>query len=541
MNTTNAILLAASLLSATAAAQSGSRPKAPSGQKPVIVNMAADGVVNFVLQKIEKPFGKGATKEMALAALDQEVDQYQGIGVSHLFWNVNYQRAGYNSAAWPSYWDMPDPEKQVTEWPRTYYELHKLGIDDVFARLIPRCRERGISPWISLRMNDHHYTSDPSRVSPLLFEHPELRIHNGKGLFNYARPEVREHYLKLAAEVLQRYDVDGLELDWIRTPSNFDDSKIDSGRPILTEFVREVRRLTSAAAQRLDHPVRLAVRVPTTPEFSLGKGFDTIAWAKLGLIDMIIPSGWWSGYNDTPVEAWRAQIGPEAKSCQIVPCTASTYACTPKGYMMSRNLAGMRGFAASMFDRGADGIYLFNHFDSVAGSVRMRTPEGKNTNECTVAELLRAAGDVAGAASHTRVHALAIHDCLPLKGDYRHALPAPVTPRQPMTQRIHIGPQPAAGICVVRVGLDQSEDLAAAKLGVKLNGHDCRALNDQPQPAKPDSRPNQPRYHVCEAAPRVMQFEAPLPAVTRGYNTIELTVQHGGPQSVTWMEIAISP
>jgi hypothetical protein len=38
-----------------------------------------------------------------------------------------------------------------------------------------------------------------------------------------------------------------------------------------------------------------------------------------------------------------------------------------------------------------------------------------------------------------------------------------------------------------------------------------------------------------------MQFEAPLPAVTRGYNTIELTVQHGGPQSVTWMEIAISP
>ena len=167
----------------------------------VIVNQAADAIVNYL--KLEKPLGKGATREMVLAALRQTVDQYQGTGVSHVFWNVNYQRVAYRSAVWPSYWDDPDPEKNVTDWPRKYYELHKLGIDDVFAIVIPRCRERGVSPWISLRMNDHHYTGDPSRVSPLFFEHPELRTRGGKGLFNYARPEVREHYLKLAAEVLR--------------------------------------------------------------------------------------------------------------------------------------------------------------------------------------------------------------------------------------------------------------------------------------------------------------------------------------------------
>lgn len=261
MKSTAPLLLCAALASLAAEAQPAQPTEATAGQKPVIVNMAADGVVNFVLHTIEQPFGKGATREMALAALDKEVDQYQGLGVSHLFWNVNYQRVGYNSAAWPSYWDMPDPEKQVTEWPRTYYELHKLGIDDVFARLIPRCRERGISPWISLRMNDHHYTGDPSRVSPLLFDHPELRHHRGKGLFNYARPEVREHYLKLVSEVLQRYDVDGL--------------------------------------------------------------------------------------------------------------------------------------------------YLFNHFEAVGGNIRLRTPAGKNTNECTVAQFLHAAGDWASATRLPRVHALA--------------------------------------------------------------------------------------------------------------------------------------
>ncbi len=534
-------IFAASLISVSAAAQAATPTAAPAAQMPVIVNMAADAVVNFVLHKIEKPLGKGATREMALAALDKEVDQYQGTGVSHLFWNVNYQRVGYDSAVWPSYWDVPDAENKVHSWPRTYYELHKLGIDDVFARLIPRCRERGLSPWVSLRMNDHHYGNDPTAVSPLFFEHPELRHHKGKGLFNYARPEVREHYLKLAAEVLQRYDVDGLELDWIRTPSNFDDGEIESGRAILTGFVREVRRLTQAAALRLGHPVRLAVRVPATPEFALGKGFDAVAWAKEGLLDMVIPSDWWSGYNDTPVEAWRAQIGPGARSVQIVPATASTYACAAKGYMMCRNLAGMRGFAAAMFDRGADGLYLFNHFEPVDAYNRLRTPEGKSTNECTVAELLRAAGDVAGAASRPRIHALAIHDCLPLKSDYRPALPAAVAPQQPLTLKIQTGPRPESGSYVVRVGLEKTNDLASVRLAVRLNGQACRALDDLPVPAKPDPRPEQPRMNVCEVAPRVMRFEAPLPAVARGTNTVELSVAEGGTQTVSWLDVAIDP
>ena len=35
------------------------------------------------------------------------------------------------------------------------------------------------------------------------------------------------------------------------------------------------------------------------------------------------------------------------------------------------------------------------------------------------------------------------------------------------------------------------------------------------------------------------QFEVPLDAVVRGYNSGELAVEHGGPQSVIWLEILI--
>ena len=41
---------------------------------------------------------------------------------------------------------------------------------------------------------------------------------------------------------------------------------------------------------------------------------------------------------------------------------------------------------------------------------------------------------------------------------------------KPETFKIHIGPKPVTGQCILRVGLDQSESLAAARLAVRLNG-----------------------------------------------------------------------
>lgn len=517
----------------------GARDVARAGSVVVIVNQAADAVVNYL--KLEKPLGQGATRDMALAALERTADQYEGTGVTHLFWNVNYQRVAYRSAVWPSYWDVPDAETAVTGWPRSYLELHKLGIDDAFAVVIPRSRAKGISPWVSLRMNDHHYTDDPTRVSPLFFDHPELRQRGGSGRFNYARAEVREFYLKLSGEVLARYDVDGIELDWIRSVGNFDDREPDRGRGILAEFVRTVRVQTRAAAARLGHPVGLAVRVPATPDFSFGLGYDAVAWAREGLVDMIIPADYWSGFSDIPVETWRERLGPAARDCRIVPFTATTYACTPKGLMMSRNLAAMRGFAASELDRGADGIYLFNNFQPVAENMRLRTPAGESVIDGRVADLLRAAGDLAGAVAHPRVHALGIHESVPPGDAFRPALPAVIAAGRPVTLKLHTGPRPAAGRSIVRVGLDTSEDLAVAGLAVTLNGIACRAIGDMPVPAKPEPRLELPRLNTCELAPRMTQFEAPLESVARGYNAVGIAVERGGTQRVIWLEMLIEP
>ncbi len=548
MKTTFRSILATLWLAGTAFAQPQPAPQ-PDGaakQMPVIVNMAADGVVNFVAHHFIK---EGTNRAVAEAALDKEVDQYQGTGVSHLFWNVNYQRVGYNSAVWPSYWDVPDPEKQVTEWPRAYYLLHTLGLDDIFARLIPRTRAKGLSPWVSLRMNDHHYFSDFSRVSPLLFNHPELRV-NRNGLFNYAKPEVREHYMKLIAEVLQRYDIDGVELDWIRSPNNFEAKDLDLGRGLLTEFVREARRKTQAAAQRLGHPVKLAARVPATPEFAYAKGFDAVRWAQEGLVDMIIVSDFWSGCGDFPIERWRSEIGAAGARCKLMACTQCTYSCVPKGFQFVHNVASQRGFTASMADRGADGIYLFNQFHAAAGIQRMRTPDGKSVEDGTLADLFRAAADRAGASARRRIHPLALHDCLPDKTDYRPPLPAALAPDAPSASfRLHIGPKPAASsVCRLFVGLGATNGVEAAQIDARVNGAACKPLPDLPRPAKPeylkprpDSWMTPPRRNLSELASRVLVFDVPGATLTRGYNAIELTQAGGLPQTATWLEISLDP
>ena len=59
---------------------------------------------------------------------------------------------------------------------------------------------------------------------------------------DYARPEVRDYYMALIQETLDRYDIDGLELDFMREPYVFSADKEREGAPILTGWLREVRQ-----------------------------------------------------------------------------------------------------------------------------------------------------------------------------------------------------------------------------------------------------------------------------------------------------------
>ena len=110
---------------------------------------------------------------------------------------------------------------------------------DVFQLYVDRARRSGLGIFASFRMNDAHRNMEhrmaDARRSALMLNRPDLLIaspapggatgyaedFNFCWQWDYAQPGVRGRFLGLFDETLGRYDVDGLELDFCRTPPFF--------------------------------------------------------------------------------------------------------------------------------------------------------------------------------------------------------------------------------------------------------------------------------------------------------------------------------
>ena len=75
----------------------------------------------------------------------------------------------------------------------------------------------------------------------------EIRVHFTFALvllwaaFDWGHGEVREYYLSLLREACRRYDLDGVEFDWGRTPPFFR-REHRANRPVMTDFFRKARQ-----------------------------------------------------------------------------------------------------------------------------------------------------------------------------------------------------------------------------------------------------------------------------------------------------------
>ncbi len=522
-------------------------PTADSRKGGIYLNLCADSVL------IEPHLGrqtKGMSREEALnrssreeivAALNSYVDTYVGSQVKALFLNVNYQRACFDSQVMESYWNLANPEQEISGWPRMFWETKKKGVDP-FAVCVTRCRADHISPWISVRMNDHHYFDIPSRINRMWMDHPELRTRPPHGLFNYGRQEVRDYYKAFIQEVLDTYDVDGIELDWMRTQYLFPDDKIAEGLPLLNQFMREIRAITQAKARERKHPIQLAARVPVTPEIGRRFGLDAVTWAQDGLIDLVILSNWFTPTNfDIPVERWKREIGP-ASACLVLP-GADAAICISQNKtikQMNATVETLRGFAVSAFSRGADAVYIFNNF-MIPYKTQTLHPDGSVSYSDDRQAALRELGSPATLLGKPRTHVLTFTD-----PDLKPGPTAPraLPPGEMKEFDIHIGPKPDQGRCVVHVGLDSCAGYEDADLSVTVNGVACRKLADLPRDPR-YKYDNTRVWHVvkavAETGARVVPFQVELTALKDGYNRIAITNAKKEAQALTWLEIHLSP
>ena len=261
-------------------------------------------------------------------------------------------------------------------------ELHAQGTD-VLEVVAARARQHDVEIVASVRMSDtHHRQPDPQNPSApqFLIDHPEYVIKRQDGVsetaLDYSFPEVRAHRLAILRELAENYDIDGLELDFVRWGKHFAREEAPFKIGIMTEFVGQVRQvLDEAARQRGCDRMILGAQVLRSLYLNHLCGLDPRTWVEKGWLDYIIQCD----FNCTDPQIPVAEF---AEFCKDSPCTHHVRMGNMVGgrwgakpfitgrkvvYHRKRSYGGMiltpaeaRGAAANAYGFGADGIGLWN-------------------------------------------------------------------------------------------------------------------------------------------------------------------------------------
>ncbi len=409
------------------------------------------------------------------------VDQYAGTQVRELLLSPNSMRTSYASEVWDPIWRGYDPagpddqplfastpagaRQSSRQWVHTAWQLAQKKVDP-YRLWIARARRHGISPWLSMRMNDIHNVDDERSFMHSEFwrAHPEYRRVRWRAAswqdraFDYGHAAVRDYHLKLVRELVTRYDCDGLELDWMRFPYHFVPGRERDGGELLVDFMRQARAILDAAGHRRGRRLRLAVRVPSRPQTAIAMGLDGARWAQLGLVDMVVVTPFWASIEtDMPIETWRRLLPPRVTLAAGLELLIRPY----HAYKIQKNsLETVRGAAAAMLERGADRVYLFNYMDS---QTAMDSDEGYR-------QVLRECGELKTLAGKPRRHIVTYSDTWAPGDALGSALPKQAKAGEWLTFRVPVGP--AWQSAEVRLGCEGKPPVE-----VRVNGGGpCRYL-----------------------------------------------------------------
>ena len=472
-------------------------------------------------------------EEMTEDGLRAFAEQYGGTQVRDFFVNPNGQRTVYRSKVRESIFtgfcpDNPDDERffgseghrawafndgKLREYAQNTYDLDRRGVDP-FAVWMKEFRNAGIHPWISMRMNDVHGAFDEKYFLHDAFwrKNPQYRTGEyrwagnwGDRTLDYGRREVFDYQMALAEELMERYDMDGLELDWMRTPPHFRPGFDEQGIAVLTEFTRLVRQKLDAWEKKRGHGIRLSARVPHSPEDALGLGMDAASWAREGLIDWLTVSPYFSATShDVPVRVWKQLL--RGTGVTLAVCTDVPVAAYPGAKQLQQTSVTARGQAESMLWQGADVVYLFNHYDN---AFTISDLENYRDMLCQVGQLYTLRG-------LRRRHIISYRDCVGRGMALGSLLPARLPGKgASFDARLCLGD--VTGVTQARVVFGGEGDVRVRVNGVSCG---CAAAYSQDAPA-----PNLPLFCV----------DVPLKALHDGWNNLELFSETAA--CVQWLEM----
>lgn len=197
-----------------------------------------------------------------------------------------------------------------------------------YGLMVDALKQHSITVLANVRMNDHHgrliqWTPwERAHVAWSLFEDTGARDWKAIGRLrhlDYAIPGVCEYRFSILQEIVDRFNVDGLQLDFGRTAPFVSEPKIEKGK-YLTEYIQQVRQMLDNTAQaRNRERMLLGVLVPWDAEFCRAEGLDIPEWIQQGLIDYVSPGEWYYADWNLPLAPWKKMT--DGTSCRLYPFT----------------------------------------------------------------------------------------------------------------------------------------------------------------------------------------------------------------------------
>jgi hypothetical protein len=230
---------------------------------------------------------------------------------------------------------------------RVWHNMQSLldrGLDPLQV-LVGRAHEKGMEFFASVRMGG--------------WEGLDARYALAQGGRGFVHPEVRAHQLGVLEELLTRYEVEGVELDFAAAPggSAFWLRPEDAAEhaATMTGFVRQVAHLAQSRGKQV------GARIYPTAELNLKTGLAVETWLQEGLVDYAAPLLYLSMVLDADLPiGWLAERAHQ-REISVYPVLQPYRHDDSRRFHPRANAtpAMVRAAAANYWRQGADGLYTW--------------------------------------------------------------------------------------------------------------------------------------------------------------------------------------
>jgi hypothetical protein len=256
-------------------------------------------------------------------------------------------------------------------WYRAARNLHQLIDDghDPLQLAIDRCRARGLwllpGSWVNFEGGDRETAGGLGRKTDFVYDHPEYEVgeeedERAEGVnprrFSFLHEEVRHQRFVLFEELLCRYETDGVDLDLADHVPLCRFDEVETLAPVLTDWLRRLRRVADEAQRAQGRRKRLLVRIPADPGAWLVLGYDVATWVQDGIVDgLVCLSGLMHGSADTGVDLTTAIDLAAGTDCLVLSGFSQTVA---RAGQVQAPPQMVWAAAANAHAQGADGFGL---------------------------------------------------------------------------------------------------------------------------------------------------------------------------------------